>query len=129
MNQSLATPVGTDSLEGDIRAIVHRQVDLINGPVGAAIRSLLPAMHHQPALTEAFQRGPLQAWRDSYARTWAAAQARGEAPAGMEQSVYAETCTALLVQRWLLTSEPVTHDYADETLDKVVLPLLRSLHP
>jgi AcrR family transcriptional regulator len=129
MNQSLATPVDTGSLEGDVRAIVHRQVDVINGPVGTAIRSLLPAMQHQPALTEAFQHGPLRAWRDSYSRMWSAAEARGEVGGGMEQTVCAETCTALLVQRWLLTSEPVTHDYADETLDKVVLPLLRSLHP
>jgi AcrR family transcriptional regulator len=129
MNQSLATPVDTGSLEDDVRAMVHRQVDVINGPVGTAIRSLLPAMQHQPALTEAFQNGPLQAWRDSYARMWAAAEARGEIVGGVADSVCAEATNALLVRRWLLTSEPVTHEYADETLEHVVLPLLRGLHP
>jgi AcrR family transcriptional regulator len=129
MNQALAAPVDTGSLESDVRAVVHRLVDVINGPVGTAIRSLLPAMNHQPALTEAFQNGPLQAWRDSYARMWAQAEARGELVAGVTQSVLAEATTALLVQRWLLTGEPVTHEYADETLETVALPLLRARHP
>ncbi len=129
MNQSLATPVDTGALDSDVRAIVHRLVDVINGPVGTAIRSLLPSMQHQPALTEAFRTGPLQAWRDSYARMWAQAEARGELPGGTDHSVLAETTTALLVQRWLLTGEPVTHDYADAVLDAVVLPMVRNLHP
>ena len=50
-------------------------------------------------------------------------------PAGLERSVLAESTTALLVQRWLLTGEPVTHEYADEVLAGVVLPLLRAKHP
>ncbi|MGY1771523.1 TetR/AcrR family transcriptional regulator [Blastococcus sp. SYSU D00813] len=129
MNQSLASPVDTGSLEGDVRAIVHRLVDVINGPVGTAIRSLLPAMQHQPALTEAFAHGPLQAWRDSYARMWAQAEARGELLPGVNRSVLAESTTALLVQRWLLTNEPVTHEYADEVLEGIVLPLLQTKRP
>lgn len=129
MNQALAAPVDTGSLESDVREVVHRLVDVVNGPVGTAIRSLLPAMQHQPALTEAFQNGPLQAWRDSYASMWAQAEARGELVPGVTRSVLAESTTALLVQRWLLTSEPVTHEYADEVLDTIVLPLLRARHP
>jgi AcrR family transcriptional regulator len=129
MNQALASPVDTGSLEGDVREMVHRMVDVINGPVGTAIRSLLPSMHHQPALFEAFRNGPLEAWADSYARMWANAEARGEVPGGMHWSVAAEATTALLVQRWLLNGLPVTHEYADETLEQLILPTLRNLHP
>jgi AcrR family transcriptional regulator len=129
MNQALAAPVDTGSLESDVRAIVHRLVDVINGPVGTAIRSLLPAMTHQQALTDAFRNGPLQAWRDSYARMWAQAEARGEGVDSGVRVIVAESTTALLVQRWLLTGEPVSHEYADETLEIVVLPLLRAQHP
>ncbi len=129
MNQSLATPVDTGSLEGDVQAMVHRMVDVINGPVGTAIRSLLPTMQHQPALFEAFRTGPLAAWRDSYARMWAQAEARGELTSGGEHALLAETTTALLVQRWLLTGEPVTHEYADDVLEAVVLPMVRTQRP
>ena len=38
----------------------------------------------------------------------------------------AETTSALLVQRWLLTGEPVDEAYADEVLDTVVLPLIQA---
>jgi hypothetical protein len=38
----------------------------------------------------------------------------------------AETTSALLVQRWLLTGEPVDEAYADEVLEKVLLPLVRA---
>ena len=129
MTQAIATPVDTGSLEGDVRAIVHRMVDLINGPVGTAIRSLLPAMEHQPVLREAYRNGPMAAWSDSYERMWAQSEARGEVPAGMHWSVPAEATTALLVQKWLLLGEEVTHEYADKTLEELILPVLRSLHP
>jgi hypothetical protein len=39
--------------------------------------------------------------------------------------VAAETTSALLVQRWLLTGRPVDEAYADEVVDTVVLPLIR----
>jgi AcrR family transcriptional regulator len=129
MNQALATPVDTGSLEDDIREVVHRFVDIINGPVGTAIRSLLPAMQHQPALQEAFRNGPLAAWNDAYTWMWAQAEARGEIAGRVAEDVVSEATSALLVQRWLLTARPVTHEYADETLETVVLPLLRAHRP
>jgi AcrR family transcriptional regulator len=125
MNKALATPVDTGTLEGDLREVVHRLVDVVNGPVGTAIRSLLPAMQHQPALTEAFHQGPMAVWVETYAQMWTHAEARGEtAAAAMLQSVVGESISALLVQRWLLTGLPVDHAYADEVLEKIVLPLL-----
>ncbi|WP_409330159.1 TetR/AcrR family transcriptional regulator [Trujillonella humicola] len=129
MNQSLATPVDTGSLEGDIREVIHRFVDLINGPVGTAIRSLLPVMQHQPELRRAFDTGFLGTWRSFYAQMWQRAEARGELTSGVEGSTVAEATTALLVQRWLYTDRPVDHPYADEVLETVVLPLLRTRRP
>jgi AcrR family transcriptional regulator len=129
MSQALAASVDTGSLEGDVRVIVHRLVDMITGPIGTAIRSLLPAMLHQPALHQAFRDGPMEVWSETYAAMWASAEARGEAPAGMHWSIPAEAISALLIQRWLFTGDPVTHEYADETLDKLILPMLRDLRP
>jgi hypothetical protein len=43
----------------------------------------------------------------------------------MHQSLAAEASTALLVQRWLVTHEPVDAAYADAVLETVVLPLVR----
>ena len=86
-------------------------------------------MQHQPALVAAFRNGPLAVWRAAYARMWARAEARGEVRAGLAQSVTAEATSALIVQRWLLTGEPVDDEYVERVLEVVVLPLIANARP
>ena len=77
----------------------------------------------------ALRNGPLTAWNDAYTRMWAQAEARGEVAGLVAEDVVSEATSALLVQRWLLSGLPVTHEYADEVLRVVVLPLLRAQRP
>ena len=126
LNRAEAAAPDTGSVEGDLREMMHQMVALITGPTGAATLSLLSTMPHQPALAEAFRNGPLAVWRDSYDRIWERAEQRGEVRPGLSRSIVAETTSALLVQRWLLTGEPVDDAYADEVLETVVLPLVRA---
>ncbi|MGY1734824.1 TetR/AcrR family transcriptional regulator [Geodermatophilus sp. SYSU D00684] len=125
LNRAWTVTADTGSLEGDLRQLVHRMVEMMASPVGAATRSLLAAMQHEPALIEAFREGPLAVWRRAYDEVWTRAQARGEVGPGLPQSIPAEATTALLVQRWLVTREPVDAAYADAVLETVVLPLVR----
>ena len=126
LNRAEATPPDTGSLEGDLRAILQSLVTVITGPTGAATLSLLSTVPHQPALAHAFRNGPLGVWRQAFEQIWARAEARGEVRPGVAGSVVAETTSALLVQRWLLTGETVDEAYADEVLGTVVLPLVRA---
>jgi AcrR family transcriptional regulator len=126
LNRAEATPPDTGSVESDLREMMHQMVALIAGPTGAATLSLLSTMPHQPALAEAFRDGPLAVWRQSYDAIWERAEQRGEVRAGLGRSIVAESTSALLVQRWLLTGEPVDDAYADEVLETVVLPLVRT---
>jgi AcrR family transcriptional regulator len=126
LNRAEATPPDTGSLEGDLRLMLRSLVSVITGPTGAATLSLLSTVPHQPALAEAFRDGPLAVWRHAFEQIWARAEERGEVRPGVAGSVPAETTSALLVQRWLLTGEPVDEAYADEVLDTVVLPLVRT---
>jgi AcrR family transcriptional regulator len=126
LNRAEAAPPDTGSLEGDLRLMLRSLVSVITGPTGAATLSLLSTVPHQPALAEAFRDGPLAVWRHAFEQIWARAEQRGEVRPGVAGSVPAETTSALLVQRWLLTGEPVDEAYADEVLDTVVLPLVRT---
>jgi AcrR family transcriptional regulator len=126
LNRAEATPPDTGAVESDLREMMHQMVALIAGPTGAATLSLLSTMPHQPALAEAFRDGPLAVWRQSYDAIWERAEQRGEVRAGLSRSIVAESTSALLVQRWLLTGEPVDDAYADEVLETVVLPLVRT---
>jgi AcrR family transcriptional regulator len=125
LNREVATPADTGSLEGDLRVMLRSLVSVIAGPTGAATLSLLSTVPHQPALAQAFKNGPLAVWRNAFEQIWARAEQRGEIRPGIAGSVAAETTSALLVQRWLLTGEPVDEAYADQVLDSVVLPLIR----
>jgi AcrR family transcriptional regulator len=129
LNQELATPPDTGSLEGDLRALTASMRAVVTGPTGAATLSLLSTMPHQPALAKAFDDGPLTIWRTVFAEVWARAEQRGEVGPGMSGSLLAETTTALMVQRWLLTGLPVDEAFTDEMLDTVVFPLLRMNRP
>jgi AcrR family transcriptional regulator len=126
LNRAEASPPDTGSLEGDLRQMLRQLVAVINGPTGAATLSLLSTVPHQPALAQAFRNGPLAVWRHAFEQIWARAEDRGEVRPGIAGSRTAEATSALLVQRWLLTGEPVDEAYADEVLETVVLPLIRS---
>ena len=129
INRAIAVPPDTGSVERDARALMDLVVTTVQSPAGAAIRSLLPAMQYQPALVEAFRNGPLGVWRAAFAAMWARAEERGEVRPGMDRSVTAEAISALLVQRWLLTGEPLDTAYVDEVFETVVLPLVRNARP
>ena len=129
INRVIAVPPDTGSVEGDIRAVMDLVVTTVQSPAGAAVRSLLPAMQYQPALVEAFRTGPLAMWRSAFAEVWARAEARGEVRPGLDRSVTAETVSALIVQRWLLTGEPLDDAYVDAVFRSVVLPLLDRARP
>jgi AcrR family transcriptional regulator len=118
LNRAEATPADTGSLEGDLQAMLRSLVSAITGPTGAATLALLSTVPHQPALAAAFRNGPLAVWRHAFEQS-------GEISPGAAGSVVAETTSALLVQRWLLTGQPVDEAYADEVLETVVLPLIR----
>jgi AcrR family transcriptional regulator len=126
LNRAEAAAPDTGSIEGDLRSMMQQMVSMITGPTGAATLSLLSTIPHQPALANAFRNGPLAVWRDAFAQMWARAEQRGEVRPGLTGSTIAESTSALMVQRWLLTGEPVDEAYADEVLATVVMPLVRA---
>ena len=125
----LAAPPDTGSLREDIRQFMHLLAETTRSPVGAMLQSLVPAMQHHPELRAAYRAGPLMVWRNAYAQMWARAEARGEVAPGLALSPMAETTSALIVQRWLLTDQPIDEEYVDRVLDTVVMPLLRHARP
>jgi AcrR family transcriptional regulator len=126
LNRAEAQTPDTGSLEGDLRELLRTLVGVVNGPTGAATLSLLSTVPRQPALAEAFHSGPLAVWQQSFDEVFDRAEARGEVSPSFRRSVAAESVSAPLVQRWLLTGRPVDEAYTDELLDTVVLPLIRA---
>lgn len=119
----------TGDLAEDLRIMLRSLVAVLNGPTGAASLSLLSTLPHQPALAQAFREGPLAGWRQGLAEVWRRAEQRGEVASGTASSATAQAASGLLVQRWLLTGEPLDDAYVETVLDTVVLPLARAAAP
>ena len=126
LNAVEAGPVDTGSVEGDLRALMHAMVTLVNSPAGAATQALLSSMQHQPALAQAFRDGPLAVWNSAFDEMWERGEQRGEVGPGLSRSVVGEAIGAPIVQRWLVNGEPVDDAFADAVVDQVALPLLRA---
>jgi AcrR family transcriptional regulator len=118
-----------DSLEADLRVLMHWLVDSVNGPLGAATRSLLSVMAHEPQLRAAFHSGPLEHWHATFRRVWQRAEDRREVRPGLAGTAVAATASAAILQRWLFGLAPVDHAFADEVLADVVLPLVAATCP
>ena len=126
LNAVEAEPADTGSVEGDLRALMHAMVALVNSPAGAATQALLSSMQHQPALAQAFRDGPLAVWNSAFDLMWERGERRGEVGPGLSRSLVAEAIGAPIVQRWLVNGEPVDDAFADAVVDEVALPLLRA---
>lgn len=122
LEQKVIDSPDTGTLEGDLRALLHSLVAIINGPLGAATLALLSTVPHQPALAEAFRSGPIAVWRTAFDSVWEKGVARNEVTG--PPALASEATSALLVQRWLLTRQPVDEAYAEEVLQRVVVPVV-----
>jgi AcrR family transcriptional regulator len=115
----------TGKLREDLVAVLTEVVELVSGPSGRAIRSLLGAVFDDPVLQEGSRRLPLANWDAAWETVVARAVERGEVPAGVEQSIAAEVGPAVLALRWLITGRPLDHTVVTDLVDRVVLPLLQ----
>jgi AcrR family transcriptional regulator len=127
LNRDQGAPPDTGSLEGDVRAMLQALLGIVSGPAGAATLSLLSTVAHEPALADAFRRGPLVEWRKAFETIWSRAQERGEVSADSSGALISEATSGPIVQRWLLTGEPVDEAYVEEIMQRIALPLIRSV--
>jgi AcrR family transcriptional regulator len=127
-DQETVVPDG-GSLEADLRQLMRWLVTAVNGPMGAATRSLLSAMAYEPQLRAAFHGGPMEHWQATFHQVWKRAEARGEVRPGIAGTAIAATASAAILQRWLFGLEPVDQAFADEVLVEVVLPLVNATCP
>ncbi len=115
----------TGALREDLIAVLTEVMELLGGPSGRAIRSLLGAVVDDPVLQEGCRSLPLANWDQAWATVVGRAEDRGEVPTGAGRSVAAEVGPAVLALRWLVTGRPLDDAVVAELVDHAVLPLLR----
>jgi AcrR family transcriptional regulator len=111
--------VDTGSLRGDLIALMRSVADHLSGPAGRANRALIGVVHEDPALFEAYRRGPLDRWAAAFAEVFEQAVRRGEISPGAGTSVSAEAGPGVVIQRWLITGAPLDPDLVTAVVDDV----------
>jgi AcrR family transcriptional regulator len=116
----------TGSLRHDLQIFLASLVAVLNSPGGRASRALLGVLPNEPALAEAYQRGPLARWGAAYAEVFDRAAARGEVGPEAGASLAAEAGSGVLLQRWLFATLALDRAVVAEVVDEVMMPLLTS---
>jgi AcrR family transcriptional regulator len=116
--------VDTGSLRDDLVALLGAMADILAGPGGGASRALLGVLDAEPALAEAYRRGPLARWDGAFRQAFARAAARGEVAPGVEDSLAAASGPGILIQNWLILGQEVQGEFVVRVVDEVMMPLL-----
>jgi AcrR family transcriptional regulator len=116
----------TGCLRSDLLALLQSLSEVLSGPGGQVSRALLGALAAEPDLAVAYRRGPLQRWATAFATVFDRAVRRGEVAALAGTSLAAEAGSAILLQRWLVTGQPLHRSVVTGIVDEVVLPSLAS---
>jgi AcrR family transcriptional regulator len=114
----------TGSLRDDLVVLLSSLAEVLAGPGGNASRALLGAIHYEPALGEAFRRGPMERWAEAFRTVFARATARGEVAAEAIGSLAAEAGPAVFLQRWMIGDRPIDADLAAAVVDQLIMPHL-----
>ncbi|KQS57866.1 hypothetical protein ASG36_14880 [Geodermatophilus sp. Leaf369] len=124
LNRGELTAPDTGSLREDLLVLFRSMVTALQGPLGTASRALIGVLPHEPDLAVAFREGALGVWAEAFAAVFAAAAARGDLDRETLGTVAGEAGPAVLMQRWLITGQPLDDALAVDVVDHVVLPLL-----
>ena len=111
-------------LREDLIALLDSLADVLAGPGGVANRALLGVLTDEPALAEAYRRGPLRRWTEAFTGALDRAVQRQEIPPAAAASLGAEAGPAIVIERWLFAEQRLDAALAVAIVDEVMLPLL-----
>jgi len=114
----------TGSLRGDLLVFLTSVADALEGPTGRALRALFGQLAEEPALAEAYRRGPLSWWDETVCEILERAVRRGDVEAGVLTSLAVEAGPGILLQFWFLRGRRLDEATVTAIVDDVMLPLL-----
>jgi AcrR family transcriptional regulator len=117
----------TGSLRGDLVALIEIMTGQLLEDVHLAC-GLLTQLRASEELASVMQEHVIAEERARYAAILERAAARGELPAGDVSPLFADVAGSIVFTRVTITGEPVDRAFAEELVDRVLLPIL-NIHP
>lgn len=119
----------TGELRGDLIALLRNAAELLNGPVGSALRGLLADSLRDPELAEAARSRLAGSAPDRMMRILRRAADRGEADASALTQQVANAGPALLRHHFLVYGTPIPEQVIIDVVDEVIVPLVSPQKP
>ncbi|MFF4159027.1 TetR/AcrR family transcriptional regulator [Streptomyces sp. NPDC001678] len=114
----------TGDLSTDLKAVLQATVDEFNDPAfQAPYRALYVAMVNDSEVSAGFTSKVMEPGTQAYVDRIRAAQDAGEVAEEIDPRLAAELILGPFAQRWLLRSQPLTHEFADSLVDMVLAGL------
>ncbi|GAA2016251.1 TetR/AcrR family transcriptional regulator [Catenulispora yoronensis] len=121
-----APPPETGNLREDLLEVLRSLRAGLAGQDAALILGLLLAMRDDAELARTVRQNVLDHKREVFTAVLARAAARGEIPEHTDHALLTEVCSAVLVNRLLVTDEPLDDAFIERFADTVLLPALHA---
>jgi AcrR family transcriptional regulator len=119
-----AGPPDTGNVRGDMHAVLHNMITMINSPSGCAIMALMSELGKEHDFVEAVHRHVLAPRETATLKILQRAAARGEIPPSSATQLIADVGPGMVLNRLLTRGAPIPPSFADEVVDQIVAPLL-----
>ncbi|MEU3351148.1 TetR/AcrR family transcriptional regulator [Streptomyces sp. NPDC037389] len=114
----------TGDLATDLKAVLRATVDEFNDPAfQAPYRALYVAMVNDSEVSAGFTNKVMEPGTQAYVDRIRAAQDAGQVADEVDPRLAAELILGPFAQRWLLRSQPLTHEFADSLVDMTLAGL------
>ncbi|ACU72714.1 transcriptional regulator, TetR family [Catenulispora acidiphila DSM 44928] len=123
---AIALPPEGASLREDLLAVLGSLRANLAEQDAALVLGLLLAMRHDAELARTVRQNVLDYKREVFAAVLARAAARGDIPETADCQLAAEISSAVLVNRLLVTDEPLDDAFLARFVDTVLLPTLQA---
>ncbi|MEV4807332.1 TetR/AcrR family transcriptional regulator [Nonomuraea sp. NPDC049421] len=108
----------TGDVLADLRQQIYAAVDLLaTPPYGPLYRALIGEAQHDPAVAADLNERFIRPQTDKTIARLKAAQDAGQVAPGFDLDLVMAVVSGPLYYRFLITQEPMTHDYVDRVLD------------
>lgn len=121
---SLAVPVDTGSLRGDLLGELQLMCDTMTTEDAAIVAGVMSAMRTDAELAALVRSQVIETKRGKFKAIIERAVGRGELPADSTADVVEEVMPAMLINRLVIQGEPLDEAFAVHMVDDIVLPLL-----
>ncbi|GAA4520159.1 TetR/AcrR family transcriptional regulator [Actinoallomurus oryzae] len=123
--RAMAAQPDPGDLRADLLGTLRAMRDGLTEQDAGLLLGLMTAMHHDDELARTVRTQMIDDKRQAFDPVLDRARARGELPDGIDRTLLAELCSAMLFSRAFVTGEPLDDAFLAELVDHVLMPLLR----